>query len=118
MLPYKDPQKRKAYQKEYNKTYVRNKEKDQESKKKRRAKIAETISKAKDNPCKKCGKRFTPKAMDFHHRKKEDKLFSIGNAQRLGPSLKKLEEEIAKCDLVCKICHVIIEEELSNNNPE
>jgi hypothetical protein len=42
--------------------------------------------------------------MDFDHREPEEKVFNIGmNKSRF--TLKRLLEEIQKCDIVCANCH-------------
>lgn len=105
-MPSKDSIKKKKYE--------RDKKKDKVNRRKRRDKIKRVIALEKNNPCAKCKKRFIPKAMDFHHRNKKEKEFSIADAPRLGPSIERLYKEIKKCDLVCKNCHAEIEEELAN----
>lgn len=50
-----------------------------------------------------------PAAIDFHHRKPEEKLFNIGD---MIMSPKQVDEEtfraeLDKCDLLCKNCHAI-----------
>lgn len=55
-------------------------------------------------PCKDCGGTFPPVCMDFDHL--GDKSFEIAkHYARVG--IKRLEQEIAKCDLVCANCHRI-----------
>jgi hypothetical protein len=54
-------------------------------------------------PCADCGRQFPAPAMDFHHRDPADKTFTI--SQRRGMSWAKLEAEIAKCDVLCAVCH-------------
>lgn len=58
----------------------------------------------KDNPCVDCGGWFHFSAMDFDHvRGSKD-----GNVSELvarGRSLRLIDREIAKCDLVCSNCH-------------
>jgi len=66
------------------------------------------IREAKDVPCADCGQRFPPYVMDFDHRPGEVKCFNLsiaGGQTRL--SWKKMEAEIAKCDIVCANCHRI-----------
>ena len=68
-----------------------------------RAKAVLDAHKAK--PCMDCDGKFPPECMDFDHRPGEKKLFSVGVFKRIAS--KKLEAEIAKCDLVCSNCHRI-----------
>ena len=54
--------------------------------------------------CVRCGENH-PATLTFHHREALDKSFEIGNAICLGVSLKRLVEEIEKCDVLCANCH-------------
>lgn len=60
----------------------------------------------KNQPCMDCGCIFPPEAMDFDHRNPKEKEFNIAK-YRDAPikHLDKLKEEIAKCDVVCRVCH-------------
>lgn len=69
------------------------------------------IDKLKDQPCKRCGGKFPPYVMDFHHIDPTTKKFGIGSGS-FRRSLKQLLEEIEKCELYCANCHRIIEHEL------
>jgi len=62
------------------------------------------IINAKKGPCTDCGKKFPPYVMDLHHVRGK-KAANISQMKR--GSVKKLEEEIAKCDLLCANCHRI-----------
>jgi hypothetical protein len=64
------------------------------------------INKTKNKPCVDCGKIYPPWVMDFDHREGTLKLSSIGgiHSGRLW-SFEKIDEEIAKCELVCANCH-------------
>jgi hypothetical protein len=65
----------------------------------------EFIRAVKDVPCADCGGKFPDYCMDFHHRDRTTKSFTIGHFI-LG-SLAGLKAEIAKCDVVCANCHRI-----------
>ncbi len=58
----------------------------------------------KSKPCIDCGKRYHQSLMEFDHRPGEIKLFSVnlGSTKRV---TEKVLDEIAKCDLVCCLCH-------------
>ena len=43
--------------------------------------------------------------MDFDHLPGSLKLFEIATWVHAGKSIIKLEEEIAKCEIVCAVCH-------------
>jgi len=55
------------------------------------------------NPCAECGNVFPYQVMDFHHLGK--KKYNVSQMAANGHSLKKIQEEIAKCDLLCANCH-------------
>ncbi len=61
----------------------------------------------KSHPCGDCGHSFPPFVMDFDHREGELKIDNVANLVASPHSMKKLLEEIAKCDLVCANCHRI-----------
>ena len=63
--------------------------------------------KLKNTPCQDCGQKYPPYVMDFDHREGEQKLHEIAKMVTGGWSLKKIEREIKKCDLVCANCHRI-----------
>jgi hypothetical protein len=60
--------------------------------------------------CLDCGGVFHPAVFDFHHRDPEQKKFSIAKA--LGYinkySADEFDREVAKCDMLCKICHCMV----------
>lgn len=60
------------------------------------------IDAAKNVPCADCGQRFPPVAMDFHHLD-GSKEFGIG--KRKSNSVARLQAEIAKCVVLCAVCH-------------
>lgn len=95
-------------QREYSKRhYARNKKAIIAKKVKRQAEIREHIRLSKAGPCMDCGNSFPPFVMDYDHRDPSAKSMSLADAPKSGWSNKRLEEEIAKCDLVCANCHRI-----------
>jgi hypothetical protein len=60
------------------------------------------VQKAKSVPCSDCDVSYPFYVMDFDH-VRGIKLFNI--AFYLNKSLKMINEEIAKCDVVCANCH-------------
>lgn len=70
-----------------------------------RAERAAVIQKAKDKPCMDCGVKYPLFIMHFDHRDPSLKVKSV--SQMTTHSLKKIQEEIAKCDVVCANCHGI-----------
>lgn len=57
----------------------------------------------KNVPCRDCGNRYPPCAMDFDHVRGKSFLIS----RRISGPLSVLEEEREKCDVVCSNCHRI-----------
>lgn len=74
---------------------------------KRRARNRDYVRVAKQNPCAHCGGTFHPAAMEFHHLDPTQKLNNIATMVGTGRSMKSLQEEIAKCVLICANCHRI-----------
>lgn len=60
---------------------------------------------AKDVPCKDCGKRWPPVAMDFDHIGPKSR--PIANMVSQGYRLDLIKAEIAQCEVVCACCHRI-----------
>lgn len=58
----------------------------------------------KSVPCLDCQGKFPPYVMQFDH--VGDKSFEIGTAA-INKSLKELEAEISKCEIVCANCHAV-----------
>ena len=58
----------------------------------------------KKSKCKRCGWNKHPEILQFHHRNKKDKKFTIGQLNKY-ITLKDVLEEIKKCDLLCPNCH-------------
>lgn len=90
--------------------YQKNKQKYLEKARKNDAQYREKIDKfiqsLKNKPCLDCGKTFPSVAMDFDHIKGK-KINNISTMRAKGWSLKKIREEIEKCELVCSNCHRI-----------
>lgn len=88
--------------------YYRNNEKERKrlraSQERKRAEMRTLIDSLKSGNCVDCGHTFHPCAMDFDHIK-DNKGFDVARAMRDLPTVKKLMEEVAKCELVCACCH-------------
>jgi hypothetical protein len=69
-----------------------------------KAKVRRFLSRVKNHPCVDCGGEFHHAAMDFDH-VRGDKDFCISNAMRGQFSMKRLKNELRKCELVCSNCH-------------
>ena len=101
-MPFKDPEQQKRAQREY---YERNKKLVYE--RSRAARLANRKwleDQKRDKPCARCGNSYHPIAMDFHHRDGEKKERTVTNAIFM-VGRQKVLEEIAKCELLCAVCH-------------
>ena len=66
----------------------------------------ELIQQLKSVPCADCGVQYPPYVMDFDHLR--DKEFNISEKIcGFGVNIKRLQDEVAKCDVVCSNCHRI-----------
>ena len=91
-MPYADPEKNRAYKKEW--------------KLKRVAEKSTWLNEYKNkNPCSRCGKSYDPVCMDFHHVDPESKVSTISSFLHGTHTLEKLKEEVAKCEIICAHCH-------------
>ncbi len=110
-MPFKNNEERRAYFREYNKGwYQRHREKRIALITKRRLELSAWLRKYKSNLCcVECGENH-PACIQFHHRDREEKSFTIGSVVGSGRrylTIKKLEEEISKCEVLCGNCHAI-----------
>lgn len=69
----------------------------------RLGKLRAIIRKEKDKPCMDCGKTFPYAQMSYDHCRGK-KRFNLGGSLR-GYDETDVRREIAKCDVVCLICH-------------
>jgi hypothetical protein len=104
-MPFKDIEKYRAYQREYKRRwYKENKDKHISYVRKRDAGIQTWFRRYKETlSCEICGENH-PACLDFHHIDPSQKKFSV-STRRDRPSLKQLQEEIAKCQVLCANCH-------------
>ena len=93
----------KAYRLEH---YRSNKQQYYNRNLKTEAKLREYVLEIKKNPCMDCGITYQdePWLMEFDHRVASDKLGLIAKFVKNG-SKRLLDEELAKCDLLCVVCH-------------
>lgn len=60
----------------------------------------------KSHPCSECGEeRIT--VLQFHHRDDETKDDCVSNLAHSGYSIKRIQNEIDKCDVLCANCHLV-----------
>lgn len=55
--------------------------------------------------CMDCSGKFPYYMLDLDHRPDEEKTADVSFLVKKGAGLKRIKEEIAKCDVVCKNCH-------------
>lgn len=104
-MPYKDPEKRREYQRNYMRSwYQNNKSTHIAYVRNRDRKIEAWLKEYKLSlSCLSCGETH-PACLEFHHINPQEKKFTIGRQERR-VSLKSLQEEIAKCRVLCANCH-------------
>lgn len=68
----------------------------------KRARIAETKI---EEGCKICGYNKSPASLTFHHLNPDEKNGSICTLTNDGASWKKLQNEMDKCEILCRNCH-------------
>jgi hypothetical protein len=55
--------------------------------------------------CERCGYNQHPAALQFHHKNPAEKEFILSRAMHV--SVKRIRNEIAKCEVLCANCHLI-----------
>ena len=63
------------------------------------------INELKKQPCSICNKTYNPWQMDFDHINPDSKKFTISKMIKTSFSLNSILLEIAKCSLLCAVCH-------------
>lgn len=71
---------------------------------KRKQAIKRFLRETKDVPCRDCKLRYPYYVMDFDH-KRGQKVFNLSIAASKLYSMKKIKQEIKKCEIVCANCH-------------
>lgn len=95
------------YQKRwYEENKVAHKEKAKANTILHRQRNKEYVDSLKSNPCTDCGVQYPPSAMQFDHIG-DDKEINISAAVNRPYSIKRIDAEVAKCELVCANCHAI-----------
>src|SRR5690242_8399295 len=95
---------KRAYQRAH---YHANKEKWREKRFRWERKMRGLILEAKDRPCADCGGRWPAVVMEFDHRPGSNKQFNLGDQRARKNGLAVVQEELAKCDVLCPTCHRI-----------
>ena len=92
----------KEYQKQYNKS---NPERNRRANRRALERNKGVIIAAKSKPCVDCGNSYHHTVMDLDHLPGVDKKFRLAEQNHL--SVKKVQDEIDKCEVVCANCHRI-----------
>ena len=101
-MPTKDIILKRKYRREW---YYRNKEHARIKIDERRKQIKEWLyNKRSTLKCCQCGENH-PDTLDFHHETPSEKEGNLGVLAHRGFSIKRLEEEISKCTILCANCH-------------
>lgn len=100
-MPYADPEKQKAFQRQHYKEYKALYLKRSRDRKKRYRK--DWIKFKSTLACLKCGEEDY-RCLDFHHRDPATKEFKVADKAGRIP-LKTVLIEVAKCDVLCANCH-------------
>ena len=110
-MPYKDKEYAKAKHREYSREhYLRNideiKARTASRNKRVREENREFIINIKEStPCTDCGQNYPFYVMHFDHI--YEKNASISNLWRSSNSIKRIQQEIDNCEIVCANCHAI-----------
>lgn len=97
----RDVEKQRAAKRRY---YERNRDVYRAKNRRKRERLRAILREHKSWPCQDCGCVFPFYVMDFDHREGEEKTAQVAMLVST-MSLKRLLDEIAKCDLVCANCH-------------
>jgi len=57
--------------------------------------------------CSHCEQIYPACCMDFHHKNKETKSFTLSASSIWAYKWEKIEEEVKKCEILCVMCHRI-----------
>jgi hypothetical protein len=101
-MPYKDTEQQRKAQREW---ASRNKETVSRNSHASRRRKADRVSEFKNKPCADCGVSYPPYVMDLDHIPGSNKITNVAELVGTGASWKRIELELAKCEVVCANCH-------------
>lgn len=108
-MPFKDPAKRKEYQRRYHeKWYAQHRDERKQQVRERRQRIKKEIENLKrEKSCADCGLsgEIATWALEFHHIDENTKHMNISHMVCNGYSIKRIKEEMEKCEVLCSNCH-------------
>jgi hypothetical protein len=103
-MPYKDADRRRAYQRANWKKY-RDPKRTARAVKVRNSAIRKWFRELKATlHCKDCGENH-PACLQFHHRRRSEKTGDMATLLSRNWSRQRILEEVAKCDVLCANCH-------------
>jgi hypothetical protein len=85
--------------------YENNKNDYYERVKLRREDFCRYLNELKSNPCTDCGRSYGFWVMHYDHLDPDKKLMDVSGFKGRSCNIKKLLQEISKCELVCANCH-------------
>lgn len=86
--------------------YARNKDACKAAALERKRRAARWLKELKSRlSCVRC-REAHPACLQFHHRNPSDKKADLSTATREGWTIKRIEAEIVKCDVLCANCHL------------
>jgi hypothetical protein len=101
-MPFKDPKRRNEYRKWL---YQRDRKKNVMAVRARKRELGKWFFDYKKNlKCEMCGENH-PATIDFHHKNGEEKDNGVSYFVYNGYSVKRVIEEIEKCQILCANCH-------------
>lgn len=86
--------------------YLKNKDRRRELNARYQKKLQEFYIKARSKPCADCKIQYHWVVMEFDHIS-NDKYMNVSLMKKNGYPIRRLKEEIAKCEIVCSNCHQI-----------
>ena len=85
--------------------YSRNAEKAKKAVVERKRRLREWMNTKKESlSCSRCGESH-PSCIQFHHTDPSEKDINLAKAVSRGWSIKRMKQEISKCEVVCANCH-------------
>lgn len=85
--------------------YIRNKDSIKSSGERRSKEKRDIVLAAKSKPCADCGNTYPFYVMQFDHLPEFEKAFNVSKYYQ--KTVQEIQQEIAKCEVVCSNCHAI-----------
>jgi hypothetical protein len=106
LVPFKNQAKKKTYNRRFNKRwYAKNQRKRRAEIAQRRNELVAWFHELKTLKCNRCPETHWA-CLDFHHLDPTQKDTNLAQAANNGWSKERILAEIAKCEVLCKNCHV------------